>query len=70
MPWLVSGNLQACTMCLMLTCNNKNVLPFETPKRSSKLAFGLRRNFKAKVLVDRTKIDYMSNKVTQCLKRL
>ena len=35
-------------MCLMLTCNNKKVLPFETPKRYSKLAFGLRRNFKAK----------------------
>ena len=29
-------------------CNNKKVLPFATPKRSSKLAFGLRRNFKAK----------------------
>lgn len=32
----------------MLMCNNKNVLPFETPKRYGKPAVGLRRNFKAK----------------------
>lgn len=35
-------------MCLMLMCNNKNVLSFETPKRYGKIAFWLRRNFKAK----------------------
>ncbi|CCZ94878.1 unknown [Corallococcus sp. CAG:1435] len=27
--------------CLMLTCNNKKVLPFATPKRYGKIAVGL-----------------------------
>ena len=45
------GSFQATcrhVQCLMLTCNNKKVLHFETPKCSSKIAFGLRHNFKAK----------------------